>query len=185
MFSRGAQCLHAGFEQRGAKGVFTGGQRGVRAGAFRGDGPVARGGVVHRVVETRRRELRRRRRQGGAHVIGDGEIAVRRAEDAGQRRRRRDPRSGRPRAPLPAPPQRCPAHGGVRWGAAARARVARAARRARLRAPPGFRARASSPAGAAPTAPRHSRTAARAGEQSFIEPRRAEQQHAIAATESE
>ena len=74
--------------RRGTKGVFTGGKRRIRTGAFRGDGPVARGRVVDRVVKTRGRELRRRRRQGGAHVVGDGEIAVCRAEDAGQRRGR-------------------------------------------------------------------------------------------------
>ena len=50
-----------------------------------GDGPVAGGGVVHRVVKAGRRDRRRLGRERRAHVVVDREVAVRRGEDRGQR----------------------------------------------------------------------------------------------------
>ena len=51
------------------------------------DRPVAGRGVVHGIVESRRRHRGRIVRQGRAHVVGDGQVAVHRGEHRRQRRR--------------------------------------------------------------------------------------------------
>ena len=74
-------------EQAGAEARVERGQRRARLVAAGRDRPVAGGGVVHGVVELGRRDQRRLARQRRAHVVVDGEVAVRRGEDRRQRRR--------------------------------------------------------------------------------------------------
>ncbi len=66
------EATRAGAHRRG---------RGHRTGA---DGPVAGGGVVHRVVELGWRNRQRIAGQRGAHVVGDGQVAVGRGKDRRQ-----------------------------------------------------------------------------------------------------
>ena len=79
--------LQRRFEQAGAEAGVERRQRAARFAAVGADRPVARGGVVDRVVELGRRDQRRRGRQRRAHVVVDREVAVRRREDRRQRRR--------------------------------------------------------------------------------------------------
>ena len=89
------RALGRRLEQAGGEARIERGHGAARRMAAGGDGPVAGGGVVHRVVKARRRDRRRLGRERRAHVVVDREVAVRRGEDRGQRR----PGRGRKRAP--------------------------------------------------------------------------------------